>query len=154
MRSLVEMDFYKVLKKKRIENNLSQENLAERLNISRQSISKWENEKGYPNIETLLEISEIFNITVDELLKGDGYLKDKIIQDSKKLKYPKWKSFFDVLTFIGLIFIVLKLGIVIFSKITGNDITFLSGSIIYSFGPFLLMIIGAIGADILGKKYE
>lgn len=148
------MDFHKILKKKRIENNLSQENLAERLNISRQSISKWENDKGYPNIETLLRISEIFNITVDELLKGDSYLKDKIIQDSKKLKYPKWKSFFDVLTFIGLIFMVLKLGIVIFSKITGNDITFLSGSIIYSFGPLLLMIIGSIGADIFSKKYE
>ncbi|PTJ46166.1 helix-turn-helix domain-containing protein, partial [Mammaliicoccus sciuri] len=97
------MDFHKILKKKRIEDHLSQEELAEQLNISRQSISKWENEKGYPNIETLLKISEIFNVTVDELLKGDDYLKNKIIQDSKKLKYPKWKSFFDILTFIGLI---------------------------------------------------
>jgi len=73
------MDFHNILKKKRIEANLSQEGLADRLNISRQSISKWENEKGYPNIETLLKISDIFNITVDELLKGDDYLKDKII---------------------------------------------------------------------------
>ncbi|MCD8799947.1 helix-turn-helix domain-containing protein [Mammaliicoccus sciuri] len=83
------MEFHRVLKKKRMETNLSQEDLAKKLKISRQSISKWENEKGYPNIETLLEISEIFNITVDELLKGDDYLKDKIIQDSRKLKYPK-----------------------------------------------------------------
>ncbi|MDN5602678.1 MAG: helix-turn-helix domain-containing protein, partial [Staphylococcus equorum] len=71
------MDFHKTLKKKRIEAELSQEDLAEQLNISRQSISKWENEKGYPNIETLLKISGIFNITVDELLKGDDYLKNK-----------------------------------------------------------------------------
>ncbi len=84
------MEFHRVLKKKRMETNLSQEDLAKKLKISRQSISKWENEKGYPNIETLLETSEIFNITVDELLKGDDYLKDKIIQDSRKLKYPKW----------------------------------------------------------------
>ncbi|MFQ3744372.1 helix-turn-helix transcriptional regulator [Staphylococcus nepalensis] len=87
------MDFHNILKKKRIEANLSQEGLADRLNISRQSISKWENEKGYPNIETLLKISDIFNITVDELLKGDDYLKDKIIQDSKNLKRHKWKTF-------------------------------------------------------------
>ncbi|MDQ7143914.1 helix-turn-helix transcriptional regulator, partial [Mammaliicoccus lentus] len=148
------MDFHKILKKKRIEDHLSQEELAEQLNISRQSISKWENEKGYPNIETLLKISEIFNVTVDELLKGDDYLKNKIIQDSKKLKYPKWKSFFDILTFIGLIFIIAKIIIFIITKITGNEITFLSGSIVYSFLPLLLMIIGAIGTDILSKKYK
>ncbi|SDK77941.1 DNA-binding transcriptional regulator, XRE-family HTH domain [Jeotgalicoccus aerolatus] len=148
------MDFHKILKKKRIEDHLSQEELAEQLNISRQSISKWENEKGYPNIETLLKISEIFNVTVDELLKGDDYLKNKIIQDSKKLKYPKWKSFFDILTFIGLIFIIAKIIIFIITKITGNEITFLSGSIVYSFLPLLLMIIGAIGTDILRKKYK
>ncbi|WP_039069678.1 MULTISPECIES: helix-turn-helix domain-containing protein [Staphylococcus] len=148
------MDFHKILKKKRIEANLSQEDLADQLNISRQSISKWENEKGYPNIETLLNISEIFNVTVDELLKGDDYLKNKIIQDSKNLKYPKWKSFFDILIFIGLIFIVAKIALFIITKITGNEISFLTGSIIYSFGPLCLMIIGAIGTDILSKKYK
>ncbi|HBI1251950.1 TPA: helix-turn-helix transcriptional regulator [Staphylococcus aureus] len=148
------MDFHKTLKKKRKEAQLSQEELAEELNISRQSISKWENEKGYPNIETLLKISEIFNITVDELLKGDDYLKNKIIQDSKKLKYPKWKSFFDILIFIGLIFTITKIIIYIITKVTGNEIDFLSGSIIYSFGPLLLMIIGAIGTDTLSKKYK
>lgn len=148
------MDFHKILRKKRIEANLSQEDLADQLNISRQSISKWENEKGYPNIETLLNISEIFNVTVDELLKGDDYLKNKIIQDSKNLKYPKWKSFFDILIFIGLIFIIVKIGLFIITKITGNEISFLTGSIIYSFGPLCLMIIGAIGTDILNKKYK
>ncbi|WP_432750174.1 helix-turn-helix transcriptional regulator (plasmid) [Staphylococcus pseudoxylosus] len=132
------MDFHKILKKKRIEANLSQEDLADQLNISRQSISKWENEKGYPNIETLLNISEIFNVTVDKLLKGDDYLKNKIIQDSKNLKYPKWKSFFDILIFIGLIFIIVKIGLFIITKITENEISFLTGSIIYSFGPLML----------------
>ncbi|WP_259340355.1 helix-turn-helix domain-containing protein [Staphylococcus nepalensis] len=118
------MDFHNILKKKRIEANLSQEGLADRLNISRQSISKWENEKGYPNIETLLKISDIFNITVDELLKGDDYLKDKIIQDSKNLKRHKWKTFFDVLIVIGLILIVAKIAIFIITKISGNEIDF------------------------------
>ncbi|MED0652509.1 hypothetical protein RI196_09060 [Aeribacillus composti] len=81
-------------------------------------------------------------------------MKNKIIQDSKKLKYPKWKSFFDILTFIGLIFIIAKIIVFIITKVTGNEIGFLSGSIIYSFLPLLLMIIGAIGTDILSKKYK
>ncbi|PTJ44099.1 transcriptional regulator, partial [Mammaliicoccus sciuri] len=42
----------------------------------------------------------------------------------------------------------------IITKITGNEITFLSGSMVYSFLPLLLMIIGAIGTDILSKKYK
>lgn len=81
-------------------------------------------------------------------------MKNKIIQDSKKLKYPKWKSFFDILIFIGLIFIIAKIIVFIITKVTGNEIVFLSGSIIYSFGPLFLMIIGAIGTDILSKKYK
>lgn len=78
----------------------------------------------------------------------------KIIQDSKKLKYPKWKLFFDVLTLIGLIFIIAKLVMFIIIKITGNEINFLNGSVFYTFVPLFLMIIGAIGAEILSKKYK
>lgn len=76
----------------------------------------------------------------------------KIIQDSKKLKYPKWKLFFDVLTLIGLIFIIAKLVMFIIIKITGNEINFLTGSVFYTFVPLFLMIIGAIGAEILRKS--
>nr|WP_240515861.1 helix-turn-helix transcriptional regulator [Bacillus cereus] len=55
------MEFYKKLKEERLKHNLSQEELALKLNISRQSISKWELEKGYPNIETLIALSDLFN---------------------------------------------------------------------------------------------
>ena len=67
------MKFHEKLKQERKRLNLSQEDLANKINISRQSISKWELEKGYPNIETLIELSEVFDITVDELLKGDDF---------------------------------------------------------------------------------
>lgn len=77
------MEFYKKLKEERLKHNLSQEDLARELNISRQSVSKWELEKGYPNIETLIELSHLFNISIDELIKGDVYLKDKIIKEGK-----------------------------------------------------------------------
>jgi transcriptional regulator with XRE-family HTH domain len=78
------MEFYKKLKEERLKHNLSQEELAIKLNISRQSVSKWELEKGYPNIETLITLSDLFNISIDELIKGDNSLKVKIITEGKK----------------------------------------------------------------------
>ncbi|WP_079473941.1 helix-turn-helix domain-containing protein [Marinococcus halophilus] len=148
------MDFYRKLKEERLKNNFSQEMLAKQLQISRQSVSKWERNEGYPNIETLLQLSEIFNITVDELLKGDDYLKNKIIQDSKSLKHPRLKAFFDIVLVVGLLFIILKLLLFVTSYFFNFNIEFLNNSILYSFGPFLMTIIGAIGSETLKKQYK
>ena len=52
----------------RREHNLTQNDIADRLNISAQAVSKWENDLTSPDIDTLLKLSDIFNITVDELL--------------------------------------------------------------------------------------
>ncbi|HBC4010859.1 TPA: helix-turn-helix transcriptional regulator [Staphylococcus aureus] len=100
------MKFHEKLKQERKKLNLSQEDLANKINISRQSISKWEREKGYPNIETLIELSELFDITVDELLKGDDFLKDKIVKDSKKLKHPFLFNLGEVIGLLGLIILI------------------------------------------------
>ena len=71
-------------------NNLTQEELAEKLNVSRQTVSNWENGKCYPDIETLIIISNKFNISLDHLLK-DNYLMvkefDRKIKWSRKLIY-------------------------------------------------------------------
>ena len=52
----------------RREHNLTQNDIADRLNISAQAVSKWENDLTSPDIDTLLKLSDIFNISVDELL--------------------------------------------------------------------------------------
>lgn len=57
------------LKDLREKNQLTQADVSERLCISRQSISKWENDKGYPDLDNLVELSNLFKISVDELLK-------------------------------------------------------------------------------------
>lgn len=54
--------------------NLSQEILAEELNISRQAVAKWENGETLPDINNLIQISDIFNISLDRLLKDDNYI--------------------------------------------------------------------------------
>lgn len=50
--------------------NISQEELAELLDVSRQSISKWENDKAYPEMTRLLFMSEYFDVTLDYLMRG------------------------------------------------------------------------------------
>lgn len=66
------MSFAKKLQKLRQNRELSQENLAEILNVSRQSVSKWERGKGYPEMDKLIFLSDYFNVSLDELLK-DSY---------------------------------------------------------------------------------
>ena len=50
--------------------NMSQEELAEKLNVSRQAVSKWESGNGYPETEKIISICEIFDCSMDELVKG------------------------------------------------------------------------------------
>ena len=69
------------LQKIRKENNITQEGLADRLNVSRQAVSKWESGMAYPDTEKLIQISKIFNISLDELINDNG---DKNTGNSSK----------------------------------------------------------------------
>lgn len=64
------MSFGENLQKLRKEKNISQENLAEELKVSRQTIGKWENGTTYPETECLIQISDFFGVSIDTLLKG------------------------------------------------------------------------------------
>lgn len=65
------MTFGEKLKKLRSDKGLTQDELAEVLFVSRTAISKWESERGFPNIESLKAISKYFSLSIDELLSGD-----------------------------------------------------------------------------------
>lgn len=71
------MYFSKKLKKEREKRGWSQEVLANKLHVSRQSVSKWETGKNYPSIEIIISMSDLFEITTDELLKGE-YVVSKV----------------------------------------------------------------------------
>ncbi|MDU1540085.1 MAG: helix-turn-helix transcriptional regulator [Paeniclostridium sordellii] len=62
------MNFGEKLKSLRIKHELSQENLAEKLNVSRQAITKWESQNSMPDIENLKSIATIFDVTTDSLI--------------------------------------------------------------------------------------
>ena len=62
------MKFSEKLTKLRKDNNLSQEALAEKLNMSRQAISKWESGNSYPDMSTMINICKVLNCTLEDLL--------------------------------------------------------------------------------------
>lgn len=75
------------IKSRRKELGLSQEELADRIYVSRQTISNWETGRTYPDIESLLLLSALFDSTVDELIRGDvENMKETTGNDAKRMK--------------------------------------------------------------------
>ena len=68
------MEFSEKLQELRKSRNLTQEELAEALFVSRTAVSKWESGRGYPSIDSLKEISRYFSVTIDDLLSGEKLL--------------------------------------------------------------------------------
>ncbi|WP_309557715.1 helix-turn-helix domain-containing protein [Fenollaria sporofastidiosus] len=111
------MDFMELgnhIKHYRNEKGLSQEELAERVYVTRQTISNWENNKNYPDINSIVLLSEVFEISIDNLIKGDlEQMKNEInSEEVKKLNFyatmmgilmlAAFISLMPLLKFIGL----------------------------------------------------
>ena len=145
----------KRLKEEREKRGWSQTDLADKIHVSRQSVSKWETGKNYPSIEIIIELSDLFGITVDEMLRSDKELKEQVIKDSKKLAYPKWKTFFDSVFMLGAFLIVVKLIIFGLNYFVSTNIMILEElrTGVVSFAPLVLMVVGGIGSDQLKNKY-
>ena len=94
------------IQKLRKDLKLSQEQLAEKIDVTRQTISNWENGKFYPDIDALVKISKCFNISLDDLLSYDDkvleYLKDStdVVKSNKKLLYAILLNILIVILFI------------------------------------------------------
>ena len=79
--------------------NLSQEELAEQVYVTRQTLSNWENGKTYPDINSLLRLSGVFGVTLDELVKGDiPKMKEQIKQEDIR-EFNRASIIFNVLFF-------------------------------------------------------
>lgn len=100
------MEFNEKIKEIRSQNNLTQEQLAEKLYVSRTAISKWESGKGYPSIDSLKEISKIFNISIDELLSSEKLI-NIAEEENKTSKYKIYNLVYSLLDFMCILFIFL-----------------------------------------------
>ncbi len=97
------MELGKQIRKYRCDFSISQEELAEKIFVSRQTISNWENDKSYPDVNSLVLLSEVFHTSIDHLIKGDmTMMKEKIKEEDKK-EFEKASQIYTILFFIMII---------------------------------------------------
>ena len=113
------MEIGKQIKKYRTEMKFSQDQLSEKIFVSRQTISNWENNKNYPDVKSLLLLSSLFNVSLDILIKGDlEEMKEKI----KREDIAEFKHEGNIFTILLLLTMVLPIPLVVFMRYIGLGI--------------------------------
>lgn len=91
------MELGSQIKKYRKELSLSQDVLAEKVYVSRQTISNWENDKSYPDVNSLILLSNVFNTSIDNLIKGDIEVMREEIKKEDRSEFERISSIFGIL---------------------------------------------------------
>lgn len=128
------MKFYENLKYLRKKDELTQEELAERLNVSRQTVEEWEKGEILPNIKRVKEIAHMFSVSLDSLIGDIKYINK--YKNKKKMSDIKWYIF-------GILFLELMLGTSVYrfiSQILKNQET----TIVITIIMFIIMLGGFI----------
>lgn len=97
------MELGKQIRKYRNERTLSQEALAEKVYVSRQTVSNWENDKSYPDVNSLVLLSEVFEVSLDQLIKGDVEMMKEQINQTDQQKFVRLSNIFAILFLAALI---------------------------------------------------
>lgn len=106
------MNIGKRLKDARIESGYTQEQVAEQLDVSRQTISSWENGRTFPDIVSVVSLSDIYDVSLDVLIKGDEKMLEhleestNIVESNKKLLFAIIANILTAIAMIGLSVIV------------------------------------------------
>ena len=91
------MELEKQLKKYRAELKLTQEELAEKAYVSRQTVSNWETGKSYPDIHSLLLLSDLFHVSLDELVKGDIKTMEEKVNEKEIGWFKRMSNLYTVM---------------------------------------------------------
>lgn len=78
------MNFGEQIRSIRANNGLTQEQFAQRLNVSRQTISSWENDRNLPDLEMTVHIAKVFGLSLDQLILGGSNMTEKLISDGSE----------------------------------------------------------------------
>lgn len=138
------MSFAENLQFLRKQKEITQEQLAESLEVSRQSVSKWESGQSYPEMEKLLQICNMFHCDMDTLLQGDAtkiFSEDTYGYDKQKNQFSKWIS-------AGIALINLGLSAVLF--LTGIGVDDELASVVF----FVLLIVAVMIFVVMGMQME
>lgn len=122
------MELGNKIKYYRGEKEFSQEELAERVYVSRQTISNWENNKSYPDINSIVLLSEVFEISIDNLIKGDVEQMKKEINSEEVKKLNFYATMMAILMLVATILLMPML------KFIG----------LYGFIPYFVLVGGAM----------
>lgn len=147
------MELSRQLRMKREKHGLSQDEVAKTIFVSRQTISNWENDRTYPDVQSLLILSQLYDTTVDELIQGDIVIMQQAIKDdSRKMKLLS----IGVAAFAAMGFIFLLAFSLIWQEPSGIG-RFSKGNIagLATFGVLYVISFGmAIAIDRLKKKHD
>lgn len=116
----------------RRQKGLTQEQLAKKLFVSRTAVSKWESGRGIPSIESLKNISELFSVSIDELLSGEELLN--IAENDKRQKTNQYREMFFALLDISVILLVY---LPLFAQKTNDKVTALPLLALDAVSPYL-----------------
>ena len=97
------MELNTQIRKYRAGMKLSQEELAEKVYVTRQTISNWENGKSYPDIHSLLLLGSLFNVSLDQLIKGDIEIMKEEIKEVEINKLNRYGTIFTILLVVTII---------------------------------------------------
>lgn len=136
------------LKELRVNNNLTQEQLANKLFVTRNAISKWETGKGYPSLDTLNDIAKLFETTIDELI-NDSETKLMTINNANEVS--KYQKIHKILFFIILFVIYSIIGIVLPAIVLSYDPTAVLAYFVF-IRPFSVLLAALISAFVTNKK--
>lgn len=100
------MELGKQIRIYHLETKLSQEELADRIYVSRQTISNWENDKSYPDINSLVLLSEVFKVSLDKLIKGDVDVMKDVIQKEEVDKMNHYGKIYTIMLIVTVVSVV------------------------------------------------
>ena len=100
------MELGKRLKEYRNQSGMTQDDLAERLYVTRQTISSWENDKSYPDIHSLLMLGDLFSVSLDTLVKGDIEIMKEKIDQSDIRSFKRDSNIFAVLLLVSMVSLI------------------------------------------------
>lgn len=137
-RKEADMEIGKKLKNTRLQKGFTQEAVAEKIQVSRQTISNWENEKSYPDIVSVVNLSNLYEISLDELLKEDKRMLEHLEESTNIVKSNK-RLVATVIINIVFLFVLMLLSSVVPNRTAFLVIVFVLA--IISFSLLLYQII-------------
>lgn len=135
------MKFYEKLQILRKQNGLTQEQLAEKLYVSRTAVSKWESDRGYPNLDSLKAISKCFGVSVDELLSENSVPQVSFRTEKSERRASALPLIFGLADcFFAILFFIPVFGQKVAGVISGVSLISLGSVMTYTKISFISMI--------------